>query len=80
VTSSQIITSVIKEEGPSALLLGTMTMNLKCDYCSEEVTRSRPYTVTAGSSHYYFCCRTCRKAYLDKYGSRLEKLGSARTD
>jgi Lrp/AsnC family transcriptional regulator, leucine-responsive regulatory protein len=79
VTSSQIITSVIKEE-PSTLLPSAMSMNLNCDYCSEEVTRSRPYTVAAGSSHYYFCCRTCRKAYLDKYGSRLEKLGSASTD
>jgi Lrp/AsnC family leucine-responsive transcriptional regulator len=79
VTSSQIITSVIKEE-PSTLLPSAMSMNLKCDYCSEEVTRSRPYTVAAGSSHYYFCCRTCRKAYLDKYGSRLENLGSAGTD
>jgi DNA-binding Lrp family transcriptional regulator len=78
VTSSQIITSVVKEE-PPALLPSAMTMNLRCDYCSEEVTRSRPYTLAAGSSHYYFCCRTCRKAYLDKYGSRLEKLGSAIT-
>jgi Lrp/AsnC family transcriptional regulator, leucine-responsive regulatory protein len=79
VTSSQIITTVVKEE-PAALLPSTMNMNLRCDYCSEEVTRTRPYTVSVGSSHYYFCCKTCRKAYLDKYGSRLAKLDSAETD
>jgi Lrp/AsnC family transcriptional regulator, leucine-responsive regulatory protein len=78
VTSSQIITTVVKEE-PAALLPSTMTMNLRCDYCSEEITRTRPYTVSVASSHYYFCCKTCRKAYLDKYGSRLAKLGAAKT-
>jgi DNA-binding Lrp family transcriptional regulator/endogenous inhibitor of DNA gyrase (YacG/DUF329 family) len=73
VTSSQIVTSVVKEE-PTSLLPNMLTMNLKCDFCHEEVTRKRPYTMAAGSSHYYFCCRTCRKAYLDKYGSRLATI------
>ncbi len=72
VTSSQIVTSVVKEEPPS-LLPSTLTMKLKCDYCHGEVTSSRPYTIAAGYSHYYFCCKTCRQAYLDKFGSRLAK-------
>ncbi len=73
VTSSQIITSIVKEE-PASPMPGTLTMNLRCDYCHGEVTSRRPYTVAAGSSHYYFCCKTCRKAYLDKYGPRLAKI------
>lgn len=73
VASSQIVTNVVKEEPPSRLPR-TLTMDLKCDYCRGEVMSSRPYTLTAGPSHYYFCCRTCRKAYLDKYGGRLAKL------
>jgi len=73
VTSSQIITSIVKEEPPS-IIPGMLTMNLKCDYCHEEVTRRRPYTIAAGAYHYYFCCKTCREAYLDKYGSRLAKI------
>ena len=73
VTSSQIITSVVKEE-PAPFLPSLLTMNLKCDYCHEEVTRRRPYTMASGSSHYYFCCRTCKKEYLDKYGSRLATI------
>lgn len=72
VTSSQIITSIIKEE-PASLLPGVLTMNLKCDYCHGEVTSGRPYTIAAGPSHYYFCCKTCRKAYLDRFGSRLAR-------
>ncbi len=71
--SSQVITSVVKDEPPS-LDLSTLVMNLKCDYCGGEVTSSRPYTFATGSSHYYFCCKTCRKAYLDKYGPRLSRL------
>ena len=75
VASSQIITSVVKEE-PAPLSPAELTMNLKCDYCHEEVARARPYTIAAGSSRYYFCCKTCRKAYLDKFGSRLAKTKS----
>lgn len=71
--SSQIVTSVVKEEPPS-LLTGGLTMNLKCDYCHGEVTSSRPYTVVVASSHYYFCCKTCRRDYLEKHGTRLEKI------
>jgi Lrp/AsnC family leucine-responsive transcriptional regulator len=71
IASSQIITSVVKEE-PAPISAASLTMNLRCDYCHEEVSRARPYTIAAGPSrHYYFCCKTCRNAYLDKFGSRL---------
>ena len=73
ITSSQMITSTVKEEPPS-LLPSMLAMNLKCDYCGGDVTSSRPYTLGTGSSHYYFCCKTCRKAYLDKHGKRLTKM------
>ena len=73
VTSSQIITSTVKEEPPS-LAPNALIMNLKCDYCGGDVTSSRPYTVAAGPSHHYFCCKICRKAYLDKHGSKLVKI------
>ena len=72
VASSQIITSVVKEE-PAPLSSAALTMNLECDYCHEEVARARPYTIAAAPSRYYFCCKTCRNAYLDKFGSRLAK-------
>ncbi len=76
VASSQIITSVVKEE-PAPLSPGALTMNLKCDYCHEEVARARPYTIAVGSTRYYFCCKTCKRAYLDKFGSRLAKTKGA---
>jgi Lrp/AsnC family leucine-responsive transcriptional regulator len=74
VTSSQIVTSTVKEE-PLSFLPDGLVMNLKCDYCGGDVTSSRPYTVSAGSSHYYFCCKTCRKDYLAEHGKRLAKMG-----
>jgi Lrp/AsnC family transcriptional regulator, leucine-responsive regulatory protein len=73
VTSNQIITSTVKEE-PASLLPSSLVMNLKCDHCGGEVTSSRPYTLTAGSAHYYFCCKTCRKDYLEEHGKRLAKV------
>ena len=72
VASSQIITSVVKEE-PTPILPASLTIDLRCDYCHEEVSRARPYTIVARSSRYYFCCKTCRNAYLEKFGSRLAK-------
>jgi DNA-binding Lrp family transcriptional regulator len=74
VTSSQIITSVVKEEAPS-LLPRVLNLNLKCDYCDGQVTSGRPYTISVGASHYYFCCKTCKKDYLERYGAKLAKLG-----
>ena len=72
-TSSEIVTSVMKEEQLSRVP-GALTMNLKCDYCHGQVTSARPYTIVVGSSHYYFCCKTCKREYLDKYGDRIAKL------
>jgi Lrp/AsnC family leucine-responsive transcriptional regulator len=75
VASSQIITNVVKEE-PAPLSLAGLTIDLKCDYCDEEIARARPYTIAAGS-RYYFCCKTCKGAYLDEFGSRLAKTDRA---
>lgn len=73
VTSTQIITRTVKEE-PVPLLPAGLVMDLKCDDCGGDVTSRRPYTVAAGPSHYYFCCKTCRKAYLERQGKRLVKM------
>jgi Lrp/AsnC family leucine-responsive transcriptional regulator len=73
VVSSQIVTEVVKEE-PTPPYRGPLKMTLKCDYCQGEVTSARPYTTSVGSSHYYFCCRTCKGEYLEKHGARLAKL------
>jgi DNA-binding Lrp family transcriptional regulator len=80
VTSSQIITLFGKEKPAPLALSPAIVMNLRCDYCHGEVMSNRPYTMAVGSSHYYFCCKTCKKGYLDKYGKRLAKLrGRARS-
>jgi DNA-binding Lrp family transcriptional regulator len=73
VASSQIITSVVKEE-PAPLPPASLTMNLKCDYCHEGIARARPYTIATRTSRYYFCCKTCRNAYLERFGPRLGSL------
>ncbi len=75
VVSSEIVTSVVKEE-PSSSLPGKLTMHLKCDYCGGDVSSSRPHTISVGTSHYYFCCRTCRKEYLEDHGERLQKINN----
>jgi Lrp/AsnC family transcriptional regulator, leucine-responsive regulatory protein len=85
VISSQIVTRIVKEEprasaahsssSSSSSFADMTSMDLRCDHCHGEVASSRPYTMSVGSSHYYFCCRTCKKEYLDSHRSRLAKLG-----
>ena len=74
VTGSQVVTETLKDEPPS-LSASSISMKLTCEYCGGEVLSSRPYNMAAGNLHYYFCCRTCRKAYLTEHGPRLSKLG-----
>ena len=77
--SSRVITRVVKDSVPSPLLR-PLAINLRCDYCQGEVASARPYNFAAGSSRYYFCCKTCRAAYLNKYGTRLAKIKGKRLE
>jgi len=76
ITRSEIVTGTIKDEPPS-VLPSQLVMDLKCDYCGGPVTSNRPYGMTSGYSRYYFCCKTCKKDYLDKYGRKLFKTSVA---
>ena len=76
VTADMIVTMVVKEEPPTRLP-PTLDMKLKCDYCHGEVAGSRPYTLVAGPAHYYFCCKTCRRSYLEEHGPGLAKVRAA---
>lgn len=79
ITSSQIIIDTVKEDPHSTLPTRTPVMNLKCDDCGGDVTSNRPYTIAAGPSHYYFCCKTCKKAYLERNGNRLARIPASST-
>lgn len=71
IISSEIITGTIKEEKLAPTIPRVLTMDLRCDYCKGSVTSSRPYTISSHFSRYYFCCKTCRKAYIAKNGRKL---------
>lgn len=77
VVSSEIVTRVVKE-GPPAPLAGALTIDLRCDYCGGSVTSGRPPTISVGSSRYYFCCKTCKRDYLEKHEAGLRRLKSLR--
>ena len=73
VTGSQIITETVKDEHPLPFA-EEFQIELRCDLCKEEITSSRPYSIRVGSTRHYFCCRPCRKSYLDKYGPRIKRV------
>ena len=73
--SNNIITKTLKDERSPRLKQDT-TLKLRCDFCQGEVTSNRPYNIKVGSTYHYFCCRTCRKSYLDKYRSRIRSATS----
>jgi len=77
VVSSQLILDAVKDEQP-VVLPGDIAVKLRCDYCEGEVASDRPYHVRVGSMYHYFCCRTCRRSYLEKYGSRIRRINAVR--
>lgn len=77
VVSSQLIVDTVKDEQP-VVLSRDITVKLRCDDCKGEVTSDRPYNIRVGSMRHYFCCRTCRKSYLEKYAGRIRRINAAR--
>jgi DNA-binding Lrp family transcriptional regulator len=73
VTGSQIITSTVKDEYPLPFAEG-FHFDLRCDFCNGEISNPKPYTIKVASSRYYFCCKTCKKEYLEKHGEAIRKL------
>lgn len=75
ISTSQIAIEVLKDEPPS-LAARALEMRLTCEHCGGDVSSNRPYNIVGGGIHYYFCCKTCRKAYIEEHASRLSKLTS----
>jgi DNA-binding Lrp family transcriptional regulator len=73
VEDSKIITKIVKDE-QSFPFVENYQMNLKCDLCKGEIANPKPYTIKLGAVRYYFCCKTCKAAYLEKHGSRIRAL------
>ena len=73
ITGTQIVTQTVKDESPVPLA-DVANLNLKCDLCKADIASSRPYTIKVASTRYYFCCKTCRRAYLEKNGQRIKLL------
>jgi tryptophan synthase beta subunit len=75
VVSSDVVTRVVKDSQGAALRPQT-TLHLRCDYCHGEVTGERPYTVKVGPTYHYFCCRTCRKSFMEERGKRVRRVAA----
>ena len=75
VVGTQIITKTVKEEHPSPIVRNAV-LKLRCDYCRGEITGARSYSIKVASSRYYFCCKTCRRSYLEKHQRAINKLNA----
>ena len=73
VAGSQIITQTVKDEPPLPFT-DEINMRLTCDLCKGEITSSTPYTIRVASTKYYFCCKTCKAAYLEKHSDRIKSI------
>ena len=72
VTSSQIITSIVKEE-PAPLSPGALSMNLKCDYCRRRRERARPYIIAPRHLTLLLLLQDLQKGLSRRARSRLAK-------
>ena len=78
VISSQIIVDIVKDEQP-LFLSKDISVRLSCDFCKGEIASDRPYNIKVGSTYHYFCCRTCRRSYLEKYDKRIKSINAKQT-
>jgi DNA-binding Lrp family transcriptional regulator len=74
--SSQMLTRTMKDEQGSPIF-EEMSVTLKCDYCSGEVS-GRPFILDSENGKRFFCCKTCLGNYKTKYKSRI--AGSSLAD
>lgn len=76
VVTSQVITGTLKDEHPIPFAEG-FKMKLRCDFCKGNITSNRPYSIKVASTRYYFCCKLCRRSYLDKHGERIKSINAS---
>ena len=74
IASTDIVTEVVKDVNEVRLKADT-PLPLKCDYCGGEVASDRPYNIKVGSTYHYFCCRTCRRSYVEENRARIARAG-----
>jgi len=72
IASSNVITKIIKEE-PGVILKPGLGVRLICDFCGREV-KGKPEALKVDDSERFFCCKTCRASYREKYRSKIESL------
>ncbi len=56
----------VKDE-PPAILSGPLSTSLTCFECGGPI-RGYPVTVRRDGRYHYFCCHTCERLYLERYG------------
>jgi len=73
ILDSSVVTKTLKDEQGFPFNSEEVKIKLLCDYCRGEIKGS-PLKLKVGESERYLCCKTCLKAYKEKYGSRISKI------
>ncbi len=71
VLSTEVVERTVKDER-TTLIPDAALLALKCDYCGQEIAAERPFNIRVGLTYHYFCCRTCRKSYLEGHRGEIE--------
>jgi Lrp/AsnC family leucine-responsive transcriptional regulator len=74
VVYTQVIMKIVKDEISLPKVPVGIPIRMKCDYCKGDITSEKPYNLKVGPSYHYFCCKTCRREFINKFGTRIEML------
>lgn len=64
-----------KKDIESSSTTNGISLNVKCNHCKTPIV-NRLYTLKFGNHERFFCCDACRKAYKEKYGSRINAISN----
>jgi len=71
--SYHIITKIIKEDHSMRITEG-LSINVKCDYCRNEIVGYAKVFNIGNKFERNFCCNSCLTLYKQKYKGRIESL------
>jgi Lrp/AsnC family transcriptional regulator, regulator for asnA, asnC and gidA len=71
--SYQLITRTIKDSQNIAVIREGASINVKCDYCDNEIQQPAK-VLEVGQFERYFCCSSCLTLYKQKYKAGIQAL------
>ena len=71
--SEDIIRNLKEQKKHFHVKLDNLKVKMKCEFCEGPIN-DKPTVLKFANLERFFCCKTCRNDYKEKYGGRIQSL------